>query len=156
MPCYDSRDKEEKVVTVKVIDNELDKEVLRLRARIAELEADALNKEVAVCAIMSTTIKFLNKFDLLPKYNAFEKIEKVKPSLVKYHSKHRTEDKDFYVKYLNRQINSEKNPKTKGKMEKELKKALKINPASIKALTDRSVFSSKFLKAAEPKKVKDL
>ena len=156
MACYDSRDTDEKIKIFKVKDSDQEKEIERLKAEIAQLKSDALQKEVAVCAIMSTTIKFLDKFDLLSKYNAFEKIEKVKPSLVKYHSKHRAEDKDFYVKFLTKKINSEKNTKTKTKMEKELKKALKINPASIKALTDRSVYSSKFLKAAEPKKVKDL
>lgn len=156
MPCYDFRDSEEKVKIVKVIDSEQEKEIERLKAEIAQLKSDALNKEVAVCAIMSTTIKFLDKFDLLSKYNAFEKIEKVKPSLVKYHSKHRTEDKEFYVKFLTKKINSEKDLKVKKAIEKELKKAIKINPASIKALTNRKIYSSKFLKAAEPKKVKDL
>lgn len=161
MPCYDSRDHDyrnhdkKKVINVKD-SNDLEKENIRLKARIAELEKEALIKEVAVCAIMSNVVKFLNKFDLLAKYNSFEKIEKVKPSLVKYHSAHREEDKVFYISFLTKLLDIETDPKTKKKIEKEIKKASKINSASLKSLTNRKVFSSEFLEAAEPKSVKKI
>lgn len=145
MPCYDPRDSE--------TDNEraASRRVDEANDFIEEMERKEIKTEVEVCKIMSATIKFLEEKGLLDEFTKFEKEWKPKKGLLKYHISHRQEDKDFYIDELNKMsTNKYKYSKKKRKgMIAEIKKAkgYKVKRGS-KGLTQREIFSSKYLKAA--------